>query len=484
MNQPLRRLAAIIFSAFLVLAAGATYTQVLAGPGYRDDPRNTRSILDEAQRERGAILSADGVLLAVSQSADDDTRSFRRVYPEGPRYAHVVGVAATLLADRGLEAELDDTLESGRDATISGLLSALAGDDARARSVRLTIDDRLQTAAFNALGDQAGAVVAIDAQTGAVLAMVSAPTFDPNGLIGLSTALGNALEEDPARPLLNRATQETYPPGSTFKIITAAAAIESGQGGVADAYPNPIELDLPNSTATIRNFDQNTCGPEDLVSLATAFSRSCNTIFGMIGMETGPGDLIATAESFGFNDDIPFELEAARSAVPENLVDLAAVAQSALGQRDVRASPLQMALVAAAMANDGVVMTPYVVAEVLDADGRVTDVVRPTEWRRATSPATARLISDLMENAVASGTGRRAAVAGLTVYGKTGTAEVPDAAPHAWFVGFAEGAGTGTLAIAVVVESGGDAGDEATGGSVAAPMAAAIFEAWLALAGT
>jgi peptidoglycan glycosyltransferase len=482
-NRPLRRLAAIVFVAFAVLIAGATYAQVLAGPGYRDDARNTRAVLDDARRERGAIVSADGVLVAVSVADPTDARSFRRQYPEGPTYAHVVGVAATLLADRGLEAELAETLESGRDATISGLLSALSGDDARARSVRITIDHRLQQAAALALAEQPGAIVALDPTTGAIRAMVSSPTFDPNGLIGLSTELGNALEADPGRPLLNRAIQETYPPGSTFKIVTAAAAIESGEVGVDSGYPNPLELALEGTTATISNFDERTCGPNDSVTLATAFIRSCNTVFAMVGMETGAGDLVSIAEAFGLNDAIPFELSGADSAVPDaaGLADPGAVAQTALGQRDVRATPLQMALVAAAVANGGVVMTPFVVAQIIDADGDIEAETAPTEWRRATSPATARVLSDLMAAAVEQGTGRRAAVSGAEVFGKTGTAEVPDGPPHAWFVGFVRAEDTAPLAVAIVIESGGEAGLEATGGTVAAPIAADLFATWVAL---
>ena len=484
MNRPLRSLAAIVFTAFAVLVAGATYSQVVAGPRYRDDSRNTRTVLDDARRERGAILSADGVVLARSVADPGDVRSFRREYPEGSTYAHAVGVAATLLADRGLEAELAGILESDRDATISGLLSAVTGEDLRAQSVRLTLESRVQQAAVAALAGQTGAVVVIDAATGAVLVMVSEPSFDPNGLIGLSTELGEALEGDPDRPLLNRALQETYPPGSTFKIVTATAAIEAGVAGTDSVYPNPAQLALPGSTATISNFDGGTCGPGDEVALATAFIRSCNTIFGVVGMESGAGDLAATAEAFGFNGAIPFELDGAVSAIPTAGAlgnDLAALAQTALGQRDVRATPLQMALVAAAIANGGVVMTPFIVREVIDADSNVVEVTAPTEWRRATSPATARVISDLMRRAVDSGTGRRAAVQDVAVHGKTGTAEVPDESPHAWFVGFAEIEGANPIALAVVVESGGDAGDEATGGSVAAPMAAAVIEAWLAL---
>lgn len=484
MNLPLRRLGIVLFVAFGVLVASVTYSQVIAGPSYRDDPRNARVVLARAGRERGGILTADGTIVARSVTADD--RTFTRSYPEGALYAHIVGYISVLFGERGLENEYAGLLSSGRDATISGLLDAFAGKDLRARGLRLTIDHGLQQVADQALGAQQGAVVALDPSTGAILAMVSHPSYDPNLLVtSTDAAVGESLDAEPDQPLLDRALLATYPPGSTFKVITAAAALESGEVTPETLYPNPVTLELPGSTATISNFGGGTCGDGDQASLELAFVLSCNTIFAVVGMEAGAGDIIGLANAAGFNRDIPLELETAPSFVPDTAVladDLPALAQTALGQRDVRATPLQMALVAAAVANGGVVMTPHLISDVLNADGDVVDSTTPSQWRRAFSPSTASVLTELMERTVTSGTGRRAAVPRVRVGGKTGTAEIPDGAPHAWFIGFGpidpmEGAPR--IAVAVLVESGGELGETATGGSVAAPIAQQVLAAWL-----
>lgn len=487
MNIPLRRLSLILFLAFGLLVMMVTYDQVVAGPRYRDDPRNARVALDRAGRERGGIVTADGVIVAESVADEVDARSFRRVYPMNALYAHVVGYSSALFGNSGLEEERASELASDRDSTISGLFDALAGDDLRAKGLRLTIDHGLQEVAAIALGDQTGAVVALDPRTGAVLAMVSSPAFDPNGLVTFGSAsAGDRLEEDPGRPLLNRAIGELYAPGSTFKVLTAAAAIEAGEATPDTVYPNPRVLELPASTATIENFAGGSCGGTDLVSLETAFALSCNTTFGIIGMEVGGGDLVSLAEAAGFNAVVPFDLDVVVSGVPpgeEFVNSLAALAQTALGERDVRATPLQMAMVAAAVANQGVVMTPYLVSEVTNADGEVVETTRPTVWRRAFSPATAAVLSDLMERVVTSGTGTRASVPRVRVGGKTGTPEAAEQAPDAWFIAFgpvAADPGAKSIALAVLVESGGDAGESATGGTVAAPIAQELLAYWLA----
>lgn len=487
MNLPLRRLAVVIFVAFGLLVASLTYSQVIAGPRYRDDPRNARVVLDRAGRERGGIVTADGVIVAESIADGEDERSFRRFYPQRSLYSHVVGYSSVLFGDTGLEEARGGALSSDRDATISGLFDALVGEDLRAKGLRLTIDHSLQQVASEALGDQMGAIVALDPSTGEILAMVSRPSFDPNTLITpASSDAGDALAADPAQPLLNRAIAATYAPGSTFKAVTAAAALESGEVGPATAYPNPGELELPGSTATIQNFGGGTCGDGEQATLETAFVRSCNTVFAIVGMENGAGDLVGQAESAGFNSEIPFDFDVEPSVIPdaESLVDdLPALAQTALGQRDVRATPLQMAQVAAAVANDGIIMTPYVVQQVVDADGEEVERTTPTEWRRAFSPSTANVLGGMMERVVTSGTGQRAAVPRVRVGGKTGTAEVPGGPPHAWFIGFGPveaGEDEREIAVAVLVESGGAVGETATGGSVAAPIAQEVMSAWLA----
>ncbi|MCP4966245.1 MAG: penicillin-binding protein 2, partial [bacterium] len=210
--------------------------------------------------------------------------------------------------------------------------------------------------------------------------------------------------------------------------------------------------------------------------------NSCNTIFGMLGMEVGAEQLVGTAESFGFNAEVPLEIRAIASTIPEADTfefDVPGVAQTAIGQRDVLATPLQMALAAAAVANNGEIMVPYLVQEIFSAEGVVEESTEPLVWLRATSPSAATALSGLMEGVVTSGTGRRAAVSGVRVAGKTGTAEVPESAPHAWFIGFGPvepGPDDPQIAIAVIVESGGDSGEAATGGTVAAPIAQLVFE--------
>jgi len=486
MNGPIRHLAAVIFTAFAVLVGAVTFLQVIRGPEYRDDPRNLRVATGRTGRERGTIITTDGVLVARSTADPDDPQVFTRTYPEGAAYAHVVGYATLIFGVTGLEASQSAALVSDRDATISGVLNAVVGGDLRPRGLRLTIVNDLQQAAISALGDQRGAVVAIDPATGAILAMVSSPRFDPAVLQGRNAGpSGGTLETDPDEPLRNRAIDATYAPGSTFKIVTAAAALEAGIAGGGTTFPDPLELALPGSTATIRNYDRGLCAHGDTVTLTQAFVSSCNTTFGALGLEVGAEQLVAIAEAFGFNETIPFDLPTLRSAIPSAAAfdnDLPGLAQSAIGQRDVRASPLQMALVAAAVANDGEIMEPFLVDEVFNSDGEIESESIPAVWRRAISPATAAALADLMEKAVAAGTGGRAQIPGVRIAGKTGTAEVPDQAPDAWFVGFGPvepDEGQPQIVVAVVVEGGGTLGDRGTGGSVAAPIGRAVMEAFL-----
>jgi peptidoglycan glycosyltransferase len=485
MNGPIRHLATAMFVAMFALVAAVSWLQVVNADEYRDDPRNTRVATARVGRERGPIITADGVVVATSVPSPDDRTVFTREYPEGPLYAHVVGFTSVLFGSRGLEASHGDELVSDRDSTISGVINAMLGGDLRPEGLRITIDHELQTAAYEALDGQTGAVIALDPDTGAVLAMASNPTFDPNGLVGITAGpVGQALEEDPDEPLLNRAAMAAYNPGSTFKTVTAAAALEAGIAGPATNFDDPPELELPGSTATISNFGGGFCDDGGTVSLTTAFVRSCNTVFAMLGMDMGADILVDQAEALGFNADPATDFPAATSTIPgaDTFVDSpAALAQTAIGERDVRATPLEMAVVAAAVANGGEIMEPYVVAEVFNADAEVQERTEPTPLGRSMSPATAEALGEMMERVVTSGTGTRAGVPGVRIAGKTGTAETPSGAPHAWFMGFgAVGAGPDEpqIALAVVVEEGGSVGESATGGTVAAPIAQAVFAAF------
>lgn len=486
MNAPVRRIVGVTLAGFLALILATTWIQVVAGPGYRDDPRNPRLAAWKVGRERGAIITSDGVVAGRSDPSSADPQTFSRVYPTDDRYSHTVGYVSVLFGSRGLERTREQDLVSHRDSTISGVLNAVLGGDPRPRGLLLTIDDDLQQAAVASLAGSRGSIIALDPATGAVLASVSTPGFDPNSLIGADAdPAGRALEEDPDIPLLHRTIATTYPPGSTFKIITTAAALETGVAGPATEFPDPVALDLPGTTATIQNYHDDVCTDGRTVTLAEAFILSCNTTFAALGMHVGGETLTATAEAFGFNEEIPYDLPVLASVIPESVDfadDPAATAQNALGQRDVRATPIQMALVAAAVANVGNIMIPYVVGNVFTHDGSIESTTEPTLWRRAISPASAAVLSDLMERAVLSGTGRNAAVPGIRVAGKTGTAEITGSAPHVWFIGFAPvdpEPGERQIALAIVLEDGGPAGETASGGSVAAPIAAKLFEAYL-----
>ena len=478
MNTATRRLAAVLFLILAVIIVDLTVIQVVAGPRYRDDPRNRRVLTEQAERQRGPILARDNTLLAESIEDPDNPQGFRRAYPESDVFAHVVGYSSPIFGDTGIESSRSSELRSGRSGTITGIIDSLLGREAGARGLQLTLSPPGQEAAARGLGDQAGTVVAIDPATGAVLALYSSPSFDPNLLTGLDATGGDALERDEQAPLLNRALGEFYAPGSSFKVITTAAALESGIATDSPVFDAPAELALPGSIAVIRNADGGPCNDGTSVTLRRAFIRSCNTTFGALGLDMGDEPLVARAEAFGFNRPLPLELESIESFIPTDL-DPPATAQTALGERDVRATALQMALVAAGAANGGQIMTPYLVEASFDRDLAVIERAEPVVWRRAVGPGTAAVVTDLMTAAVAEGTGRNAGIQGVPVAGKTGTPEVPGADPHAWFIGFAP-ADEPSIAVAVIVESGGAAGADATGGSVAAPIARAVIEAWLA----
>lgn len=478
MNGPIRRLAIALFVGFAVLLVNVTYLQAIAADRYRDDPRNPRVAAALTGKERGLIVTADGTPVAISVANPNDPSRFIRRYPAGATYAHTVGYSSLLFGDEGLERVYAEELRSKRDLTLSDVIAALFGRDLRPKSLQLTLDAGLQQASFDALGGRRGAIVALRPSTGEVLAMVSSPGFDPASLLGPDAAdVRSRLLDDPDEPLLNRAIGRTYPPASTFKVVVASAAVETGLAGPDSLFPDPTEVTLPSSTATIRNYDRGPCVDGTQVTLDTAFRRSCNTIFAMLGMELGAATLAETAQSFGFGIALPLELPVQPSVFPTDL-DEAALAQSAIGQRDVRATPFEMAAVAATVANGGLLMRPYLVQRVVDADGADVAVTEPEILARVVSPATAAIVAEMMEGVVASGTGTKATVPNVRVAGKTGTAENDEGPPDVWFIAFAP-VEAPTIALAVLIEGGGDAGENATGGSVAAPVARQVLEYWL-----
>jgi len=480
-NGPIRRVAIGVFVCMSLLLAGVTWYQVVRADELRDDQRNPRPLLLERGKERGLIVTADGTILARSIEDPEDPRSFVREYPEGPYFAHLVGYSSFLVGSSGLEGAYAPDLRSRRDLTISDLVAALLGRDLRPNSIEVTTDTDLQRAALDALGSNRGAVVALDPATGAVLASVSSPSFDPSLLLGNDAAEQfDILLDDPTRPLLDRGTREIYPPGSTFKTVVAAAALDTGTAEPGTTFEDPVEFQLPGSNATISNANGRPCNDGQTATLFEAFVRSCNTIFADLSIQLGAVDIGITADALGFNQDIDYEWEIPQAVwnTEELAQDAAALGQSGIGERDVRATPLHMAMVAAAVANDGVAVTPHAVSRVFDPDGSTAEESEVSELGRAMSSETAVILTQMMERVVTEGTGRAAAVPGVRVAGKTGTSTGSEDFPNPWFIGFAP-VDDPTIAIAVLIEGSETSGESASGGSVAAPIASRLFEVWL-----
>jgi peptidoglycan glycosyltransferase len=515
-NLRIRRLGLVLGLVYLALFAQLNRVQFFGAERLQDDVNNTRGLIREFGRARGPIVTADGVVVARSVEYDGSV-DFRREYPEADRYAHIVGYQSLNVAATGLERSYNDELAGDPiDQRFQSLGDLFVERDTTATLV-LSIRDDVQRVAQEQLGDRKGSVVAIDPRTGEVLALWTYPSFDPNPVADPNGTVANeafdALRADPDTPLLAKSYREVFFPGSTFKLVTAAAGIETGLIGPAEpAFPPSSAYEPIPAGAPIRNFAGSTCGG-DLVEILRV---SCNTAFSEMGAEwVGPTGMIEAAESFGFNSDIGIDLPGAAESrfptdygarladvdtyrSPEPAVDAspsedptlpngatpihedsARLAQTSIGQNDVAATPLQMAQVAAAIANEGRIMTPHVVSELRAADGSVYDRISPQTWRVAMSPATAAILRDAMRVVAEEGTARNLLVDGLVVGGKTGTAQLGTDPPnsHAWIVGFAGRPDqVPSLAFAVIVEAQ-EGASEQTGGRVAAPIAQAIIQA-------
>jgi len=485
-NAPLRRVAVACSLMLLALLVAANWIQAVEADSLRNRPGNARVIIQEYSRERGAILVGERAI-ASSRETNDELKFLRR-YSNGPLYAPATGYYSFVYGATGIERAENEIL-AGTDSKlfVDRVAGLLTGETPKGGNVTLTLNPAAQRAADRGLdrlsGDARGAVVAIAPKTGAILAMVSRPSYDPNRLSSHDgTAIREAfdkLNSDPSKPMLNRAISETYPPGSTFKIVTSAAAIESGQFTPGSPVPGPAQLDLPQTRSNLPNFDGQQCSPgSDTTTLANALRRSCNTSFGAIGLQLGPDALRDQAEKFGFNrDDIQVPMTAATSVFPAD-INPPQTAQSAIGQFDVRATPLQMAMVVAGIANQGSVMKPYLVEDIRAPDLSVLESTRPDELSRAVSAQTAAQVTQMMVEVVEKGTGTNAKISGVQVAGKTGTAQIGGGkSPHAWFVSFAP-ADDPQVAVAVVVENGAEQA-EVSGNKLAAPIARQVMEAVL-----
>lgn len=471
MNGPIRRVSAVVMIMFLALIANLTFTSVVRTPALNADPQNRRVRDAEFSTPRGDILVGN---TPIATSVQEKSR-YQRTYPHGSMYAHVTGYYSFLYGGSGLERSHSSQLAGTSDAQfLQRLVDIATGKRPQGANIQTTLDARAQHAAFEGLAGRAGAVVALDWSTGAVLALVSSPSYDPSTLSSLdineSKKAWEKLNDDSEKPMANRAVREIFPPGSTFKLITSAAALDSGMTPSTEVDA-PTTLKLPGSTAVMRNAGS--CGGTR-IPLSQALKTSCNTAFGSLGISLGPDALRNQAKKFGFGSSHLSDLNGVASRFPQN-PDKAQTAMSAIGQFDVAATPLQMAMVAAGIANDGVVMDPFIVSQVRHQDLSVLSTHRPQVLSVAMTSANAAALQDMMVGVVEGGTGHRAQIPGVRVGGKTGTAHTDKKrAPYAWFVAWADDP---KVAVAVFVQDAGVDGSEVSGGRFAAPIAKAVIEA-------
>jgi peptidoglycan glycosyltransferase len=424
----------------------------------------------------------------------NDELKYLRKYPQGPVYAPLTGYYSLIYGKDALE-ETEDSILAGTDSRLLGsrITGILTGRDPKGGSVVLTINAAAQQAAYTAMAKQKGAVVAIDPETGAILAAVSTPSYDPNSLSSHDAdaiiAADKTLTTDPAQPMLNRAFQQNYPPGSVFKVIVSAAALKAGITP-DQRIPSPTVLTLPGTNGqTLTNFDGEKCGDGTTDTFTNALEISCNTAFAQLGMTLGQNAIDQEAALFGIDGtERTVPLTVARSTVgPIN--SEGDLAHASIGQQSVRITPLQAAMIAATVADGGTLMQPYLVAQELAPDLSVLTQTSQHQLDQALDSNLDEQLALMMVGVVESGTGKPAQIndiKNVTVGGKTGTADTgifvdgKQTPPHAWFTGFANLDGTPKIAVAVVIENGGVNGDETTGGLAAAPVAKAVMEAYLA----
>jgi penicillin-binding protein A len=481
-NAPLRRLSVAVMLLFGLLLLNANYLQVVRADALHNDSHNPRLIAEEYSRERGPIL-VGGRPVARSVETDDRLK-FLRTYSDGKLYAPATGFYSLFYGASGIE-QTDNSVLAGTDDSlfVRRVIDLLTGTPPKGGSVALTLNPAAQKAAYDGLRklNARGAVVAVDPSTGAILAMVSTPSYDPNDISGHDPATMrknyDRLSTLKSRPMLNRALRQTYPPGSTFKLVTAAAALESGKYTPDSPVDNASQLKLPQSTAVLPNENGGPC-TSGQATLTVALENSCNVAFGRLGLELGDDPLRTQAQKFGFDEAFEVPMRTVASRFPE-APDRPQTALSAIGQYDVRATPLQMAMIASAIANRGVLMAPYLVKDVQAPDFSVLDTTKPRSLGTAVSPQTAASLTQMMVKVVNEGTGTNGQLPGVQVAGKTGTAQQGGGrTPHAWFVSFAPADNDPQVAVAVLVEDGARQA-EISGNGLAAPIARAVMKAVL-----
>lgn len=478
MNKPLRRVALVVMAMVVLLMGNATYIQVIEAKSLHDNPKNKRTTYEEYAKPRGQII-AGGQSLANSVPTTDTNLKYLRTFPKGPAFAPVTGYYSHVYGSSGIEQAENGILNGTDDSMKFGQLSdIITGKGQQGGNVELTINPAMQQVAYDDLTKRGftGSVVALEPSTGKILAMANAPSFDPNQLASHHTNEAmqswQNLQNAQGNPMLNRAVSSIYPPGSSFKLITDAAALQNGynpQSKVTDAPRIP----LPGSTTTLPNFGNEQC-PGD--TLTDALAHSCNTAFAEVAGKVGADKLRQTAQSFGFGQDLNVPMPVAKSTTGP-MPDPASLFQSGIGQRDVRMTPMQNAMVAAAIANDGKLMKPQLVERTETANKSTVDEFQPQEMNQAVPPEVAHEIRDMMLQSEKFTTSE-GKIQGVPIASKTGTAQHGDAAdhPHGWYVAFAP-AEHPQIAVAVIVENGGDLGADATGGKIASPIGRDVIRA-------
>ncbi|MET9627529.1 penicillin-binding protein 2 [Lentzea sp. NPDC006480] len=487
MNTPLRRVGMAMMVMIVLLLGNATWVQVINADEWRLNTYNRRVLLDEYARKRGLITVADGTVIADVKETTDRLR-FLRTYNNGKVYAPVTGYLSVTYGTSGMERAENDLLNGSDDRLFARRVSALiTGRDPVGGNVQLTLDSKVQQVAYDQLTAKGftGSVVAIKPATGEILAMASTPSYDPNLLAShdsdeQAAAWTQLTSKNANDPLINRATQALYPAGSTLKTVVAAAALADGKNKDTQ-YTAAGTIKLPQSTTDLPNFNGQPCGPGQTVSMETALAKSCNTAFAEMAGQVGAAKLRRQAEKFGFNDSglkVPLPVETSTlGPIPDD----AALYQTGIGQRDVQITPLQNAVVAATIANGGERMQPYLVSKILGPDLKPIDETDPDEVETAMSKDNATTLRDMMIQSEIN-TGGEGRNQNIQIASKTGTAEHGSdplkTKPHAWYIAFAP-AQKPEIAIAVIVEDGGDRGLGATGGKVAAPIGRAVINAYL-----
>ena len=483
MTKELRRLSILMLLMFLALFASTSVIQVVQAEALSENPRNTRALYDSYEVQRGSII-ASGAAIASSVRSDD-VFAWQRIYVDGDMWAPVTGyINPALGAATGIEQAMNDQLSGTAGSQfLTRMERVLTGQPPRGSNVELTLDAAVQRAAYDALGDLQGAVVAIEPSTGRVLAMVTSPSFDTNVLASHNTAEVNeaydVLDADPTDPLSNRAIAgDLNPPGSTFKLVVASAALASGDYTPESTLPNPASYQLPQSSNVIFNASGGACGPGETVTIADALRLSCNIPFAELAIELGDTAIREEAEKYGFNESFTMPLVSTPSSYPRALDD-PQTALTGFGQGQVTATPLQMAMVSAGIANEGIVMNPRMADRVIGADLSVEQTFEDTEFGRALEADLASELVAMMVANVRDGAASGARIDGVDVGGKTGTAENGSSQPYTlWFTGFAP-AQNPEVAVAVVVEDGGGQGQSGSGNTIAAPIAKKVMEAVL-----